>query len=583
MQIEFSTGSYPGQIPQEGAGRLINAIAEKMGDDLKYVRSPGVIRWATPPPADNVTNFRGGAYLGNTLWVAYQNSLYQSTAPAGGILTKVPDPGAVFLGGDPVFFTQNMRATAGGPDIIAAQANGGAYVLTPGAVTVHPSTGGNLPVAQVVDVTFGLGFFFYGISDGRVFASGLNSTSVNAVDFTTANTKPDGLYRVVWFGQQLYICGPDSIEVWGQPINATGFPLNLVTTIPRGIVGPRGITGFENGFDLGLVFCSKNNQIMRLNGYQPERISVPDLERRIALITDNSLIELTVFNVGGHMFLKVKSPVWTWIYDFSTQTWHERQSWLSLTSRMKQCWFAFGNVWLCGDENSADIGLITGQAFDEFNNPLLWWMDSKPVAAFPHRVVVGPAHFGFAPGTGNTNMPIRSIAGVSQASSVAPLIFTTQQLHNFAVGDTVYFSGLNGLVGTSGSGALISQVNGRQFLISAIVSPVSFAVTDLNGLIPDSTSWTAYLGGGAVRKQNVPPNALQPTVQIAWSDDGGVNYVPPQLRALGAQGQSEQLIRCFLTGSMTPYGRIWRIQVSDPVYVAFKGADMPRIGKREAA
>jgi hypothetical protein len=311
---------------------------------------------------------------------------------------------------------------------------------------------------------------------------------------------------------------------------------------------------------------------------------VPDLERRIALIADNSTIELTSFNVGGHMFLKVKSPAWCWIYDFSTQTWHERVSWLSLTSRLKQAWFAFGNVWLCGDENSADIGLITGQQFDEFNNPLTWWMDSKPVAAFPSRIVVGPAHFGFAPGTGNTNMPIRSITAVTQATPPpTPLVFTTRELHNLSVGDTVYFMGLAGLIAASGSGASISQINGRQMLVATIPSPVTFSVTDLNGLVPDSTAWSAYTGGGIVRKQNMPPNELAPQVQIAWSNDGGVNYVPPQIRALGAQGQAEQLIRVFLTGSLSPYGRIWRIMVSDPVYVAFKGADMPRVGRRRAA
>jgi hypothetical protein len=120
-------------------------------------------------------------------------------------------------------------------------------------------------------------------------------------------------------------------------------------------------------------------------------------------------------------------------------------------------------------------------------------------------------------------------------------------------------------------------------LVATIPSPVTFSVTDLNGLIPDSTGWSAYTGGGIVRKQNMPPNELAPQVQIAWSNDGGVNYVPPQIRALGAQGQAEQLIRVFLTGSLSPYGRIWRIQVSDPVYVAFKGADMPRVGRRRAA
>lgn len=585
--IEFSVSSYPGAIPQEGAGRLINAMAEKIGDDIKYIRSPGVRRYFATPPADNAAGFRGMNYLANTLWVGYTDKLYQSTTQTGGLLTRVPDSGGSlvpFTGTDPVFFAQNMRATANGPDVVAARATGGAFQIsgtgTPGIIT-HP-VGGGLPVNQVVDVAFGLGFLFYGISDGRCFASDLNSVNVQAVNFTTANTKPDGLYRAIWFGQQLYLVGPDSMEVWGLPINATGFPLNLVTSIPRGIVGPRAITGFENGCDLGLVFVSKNSQVMRLNGAQPERISEPDLERAIAA-TDPTTIECTTFNVAGHMFLKVRSPLWCWLYDFSTQTWHERASWLSVTSRTRQATLAFGTLWLVGDDNTTDLGLFSNTTFDEFNRPLVWGMDSKPVEGFPSRVVVGPAHFHFAPGTGNSNQPTIAITNITQASPTAVINVVTNGLHNLAVGDTVFITGVVGMLAPPpGGGTPTSQINGRQFLVSASGN-ISFNITDLNGVTPDTTVWTAYTSGGTVRKQFPPPNAVAPQVQISWSNDDGVNFGAPELKALGAQGNSTQLIRTFLTGSFAVYGRIWRLQVSDPVYVSFYGGEMPRIGKRAAA
>jgi hypothetical protein len=589
MQIDFATSSFPGAIPQEGAGRLVNAMIEPMGDAQKFVRSPGVRRLYTTPPADGATGFRGMAFLNNTLWSAYVNKLYQSTSSAGGLLTRVPDASAIFLGSDPVFFAANMRATAGGPDIVAAQATGGAYVVTPAGVTVFPTDAThNLPVGQTVDVTYGLGFLFFGCADGRCFASDLNAITVPALNFTTANVKPDGLFRVIWFAQQLYLCGPDSIEVWGQPVNAANFPLNLVTAIPRGIVGPRAITGFENGIDLGLVFVSRNNQVMRLNGYQPERISTPDLERAISRTMDKSTIELTTFNVGGgHMLLKVRSGAFCWIFDFSTQTWHERQSWESSTSRLRQAVFAFGNTWMIGDDNSPDLGAISGTVYDEFNMPLTWQLDSKPVAAFPSRVTVGPAYFHFAPGTGNTVQSVVDIVNIAQGGAPPqPLILSTLELHNLAPGDVVYVTGVTGMqaVIPPGSGnPPTSQVNGKQFIVASPLTPVSFAVTDMNGFIPDSTAWSAYGSGGVARKQNTPQNAVAPAVQVSWSNDDGVSFVPPQILPLGPQGNSTQLVRTFLTGSFSPYGRIWRLVVSDPVYVSFMGAEMPRIGKRRAA
>jgi hypothetical protein len=580
MQIDFPTSSYPGTIPQEGAGRLINAIPEKLGDGLKYIRSPGVIRWGTTPPADNVTNFRGAAFMNNTLWVAYAEQLYYTTAAAGNIFTKVPSGApSSLIGSDPVFFAVNQKSPI--PDMVAVKSAGGAFVITPTSITDYGSVDTDLPSATTVDVCFGFGFFFFAVVDGRCFASGLNTTTINAIDFTTAQAKSDRLYRCVFFQQQLYLIGPDSIEVWGQPVNAVGFPFNLVAVIPRGILNPRCVTGHENGFDLGLVILASNNEVMRLNGFQPERISEPDLERAIARLTDKSTIEMTSFAAGGHMYLKVKSPLWCWIYDFSAGSWHERASYLSNTSRLKQAVYCpfpspAASVWLIGDENSADIGSISGRCFTEFNNPLAWVMHSKPVTGFPSRVVCGPAHFHFVPGTGNYDQPMIAMAGVATGN---PLVVSTVGLHNLIVGDTVFFTGIVGMEKPAG----VSQMNGRQLLVAAPINPTSFAVTDLNGNAIDSTAWSAYTGGGTIRKQNVPRQQSNPIVEINWSDDGGLNYHPSQARNLGALGDSTNLIRTYLTGSISPYGRVWRLVVTDPVYVSFLGGEMPRIGKRAAA
>ena len=236
-------------------------------------------------------------------------------------------------------------------------------------------------MGSTVDVCFGMGFFFFATTTGRCIASALNDTAINALDFTTAASKPDSLLRCIFFQNQLYLCGPDSIEVWGLPVNSVAFPLNLVTTIARGIIGARAITGYENGIDLGLVFISGNCQVMRLNGYQPERISQPDLERLIFRTADSSTIEMTSFISDAHMYLKVKAPTFCWMYDFTTQMWHERNSYLSATSRLKQAVYAawFGApIWIVGDENSGDIGRVLGTVYDEFGSPLPWQMYSKP-------------------------------------------------------------------------------------------------------------------------------------------------------------------------------------------------------------
>lgn len=66
-----------------------------------------------------------------------------------------------------------------------------------------------------------------------------------------------------------------------------------------------------------------------------------------------------------------------------------------------------------------------------------------------------------------------------------------------------------------------------------------------------------------------------PTVRISWSDDGGATFKMPLVRALGRGGANGQTIGPILqTGQTTRYGRCWKLQVSDPVYVGLLGGTM---------
>jgi hypothetical protein len=66
------------------------------------------------------------------------------------------------------------------------------------------------------------------------------------------------------------------------------------------------------------------------------------------------------------------------------------------------------------------------------------------------------------------------------------------------------------------------------------------------------------------------PIETDPTIAISWSDDGGVTWGNPLTRALGQQAQYRD-ISIYNVGRTTRYGRRWRLDVSDPVYVNFVG------------
>lgn len=483
MRIQFPTSSFPGSRPQESAGRLINAVAEPLGEGraiaYKIIRAPGVEAFSNPGVLTGLENFRGMAYMRGTIYVAF-NDVLVSFTEATPDMVRIDNTDVVMSGGGPIFFATDQNVVPN--KILARPVLGGAFTFTDAAI----SDTAIVNVETAIDVTYGLGFFFYALPDGRCFSSSLPNTA-DAGPFTKAESKPDNLLRCVFFQDQLYLMGSSTIEIYGKPFNtgANEFPLTKVTAVQRGLIGNKAVSGFEDGIDLGIVYVANNFQVVRLNGYLPERISTPDVERDIMNTDDKSTIECTSFIADTHIYLKVRSPSWCWVYDYTTQKWHERQSYLSITSRLLQSVYT-GRRWLIGDDNSEIIGSVLPEHYFEFGQPLVWQVDSVPVQGFPNRVVCGPAHFNFVVGVGM--------------------------------------------------------------------------------VLPENT-----------------PNVLTPNVGIAWSDDGGRNFNSPRLRSLGQMEDGKQIVTAYLTGSFGPYGRVWRLTVSDPVYVGLLDGDMPRIKKRDAA
>lgn len=69
------------------------------------------------------------------------------------------------------------------------------------------------------------------------------------------------------------------------------------------------------------------------------------------------------------------------------------------------------------------------------------------------------------------------------------------------------------------------------------------------------------------------PIQTDPSVRIAWSDDGGLNWSNPLIRKLGRQARTEQRVTVLNTGLSGPNGRKWRVDLSDPVHLGLMGGE----------
>ncbi len=468
--ILFPITTAPGARPGEGAGRLINCYAEKLADGARSShtrrRAPGLKQVAKTTHV----GARGFHYYNGTLYVAQAERLIRINW--SGMAYVVTDVGNL-PGTGRVTFARNNRAPIA--DILCTTEDD-TFVITSGS---PPASLGDGDLPQALTVDFIDGYFVWAIRDGRVFFSGINDTTVSALDFGKAESHPGGIYRAVAFGELLYLCGPNAIEVWQNAGNATGSPFSRASVISRGIAGTFAIAGNEYGFS-ALIFVGDDSAVYRLDGgYQITKVSSPDLDRLISKVVDKTMLDVTVAITEGHQWATVSGPGFSWAYELGTGLWHERASYLDNHWRGVCSTQAF-DKWVIGDRETDDVWFLDQDTMREGVDPLVMSAISLPASNFPNRTIIPRADFDFIVGQG---------------------------------------------------------------LVTGI-----------------------------------EPIETDPVCLISWSDDGGQTFKQPLKRSLGRLAKHNTSVSVNRTGTAGRYARVWRVDISDPVYASLQAGTMDAQG-----
>jgi hypothetical protein len=181
-------------------------------------------------------------------------------------------------------------------------------------------------------------------NSGRFSYSAINDpTTVNGLDFATAEGDPDNINNLIISNRELVFLGGRSTEFWTN----TGGD-NVFERIGGGFV-PHGIAARHSAceFDNSVVFVGRDNAgegiVWRLGsaGAAPQRISSAAVENAIAGVLQDRLQEgITAFAYSdyGHTFYVLNlpettglpngnrpaQPSQTWVYDALSGLWHER-------------------------------------------------------------------------------------------------------------------------------------------------------------------------------------------------------------------------------------------------------------------
>lgn len=179
-------------------------------------------------------------------------------------------------------------------------------------------------------VTFQDGYFIFNKPNSQNFyCSDINALTFNPLNTAAAEGTPDNLVGLMSCQQNLYLFGTQSTEVFYDS-GDTPCPFSRIqgALIQIGCGGKFTIVKMQNavywvgGDDTGLGI------VYRMQGYQPERISTPAIEAQIRAAGSSNVANAKAWSYqqGGHVFycLSVPGINSTWVFDASTNLWHER-------------------------------------------------------------------------------------------------------------------------------------------------------------------------------------------------------------------------------------------------------------------
>lgn len=194
-------------------------------------------------------------------------------------------------------------------------------------------------------------FFISGQYDGATW---------NALNFATAEAKPDSLIAVDEQGGNLVLFGETSIEFWGDS-GAVAFPFARISgaTQEGGLAARYSIARCAGSpFFLGRTRRG-GLQIARLNGYQYEVVSTPELEWQLSQYSTVADAVAFSYIQAGHDFYQLTLPTVgvTYLYDAASNAWSQLAS-AGTTRHLAQFATMFGNRIIATDYANGNIYYI---------------------------------------------------------------------------------------------------------------------------------------------------------------------------------------------------------------------------------
>jgi hypothetical protein len=334
-------GSYVARSVNAADNRMVNMFPEAVpqgGKEAGFLsRAPGLRLLATVGTGP----IMGLWHFGDYLYVVSGVSLYRvNTSWVSTFLGTVTGTGQVSM------------ADNGTQLFIACNPNGFIY----NASTLVFAKITDVDFAGAVNVGYLDGYFVFNEPDSQRFwvTSLLDGTSIDPLDFASAEGYPDQIVSLLVSYREIWLFGSNSVEVW-YDAGTPDFPMARIqgAFMETGCIAAYSPAKLDNAvFWLG-ADARGQGLVYRANGYTPARVSTHAVEFAIQSYGDITDAIGYTYQQEGHSFYVLIFPTAdaTWVYDVSTQLWHERAGFAEgqFTRHRSNCQMSFSDEIVVGD------------------------------------------------------------------------------------------------------------------------------------------------------------------------------------------------------------------------------------------
>lgn len=348
-----------GESDVAGREELINLMAVKTSGGkypFKLVSAPGKRLFTTVPTTPILGMFKTKS--SDRAFVATASHLYEITV--NGVVT---DRGAWTMSG-------RVNMAENGTHLVAVDGLTG-WVLTLSSNTLAQITDPDFHPADTVQ--FLNGFFIFNRSGtGQYFGSGLYSTSLDALDFATAESETDNIVTLIRDHNEIFLFGSETIETIYASSSGGDLPFvsNPTTFMEKGCAAKHTVAKINKS----IYFVGNDRIVYELFGYTPVRISGVSIERDLKEIPLDSAFAYTYQEHGQLFYVLTLPPIRkTWVFDALGRTWHIRSSYADGSQGVdigSTCMF-FNNKTLVGDILSGNIYHLSRDYYFEQSQPIV--------------------------------------------------------------------------------------------------------------------------------------------------------------------------------------------------------------------